>query len=390
MKTIYLFSVFIILSLFTFTAQAKDEDFQPVYESSPKEAVIYNGNTALIKDMLTVYAEKKVSVLLPASVIIESLTVHDNNSTVKSFFFDKPDQGGLYKLNWQSNSPGKRNVELNYLINGINWKPAYNMNILDDTKVDFSYNVIITNNALDLKDVTVKLVSGLIGSENNNNQLYNNNMNMTQSALSDTGYSSSVTGSERVNAYYTYDLGTETVIKGSITTINLVTKNLTCKKHIVWDTRKGQRVDVIYKVLNDCDKPFAEGLVRIYQQGLYMGSDYVEWTPPGSTGSITMGGLSDIRVKKTVSIEEDPEKRGTKEYHHKITLEINNFDSKDLKLKVIDTKYPDRVEVKYDTEISEEVGKTITWEITVPAKGNKKINYEFYSDSCYSEPYINY
>ena len=91
-----------------------------------------------------------------------------------------------------------------------------------------------------------------------------------------------------------------------------------------------------------------------------------------------------------LTIEEDVEKRGTKEYHHKIILEINNFDSKDLKLKVMDTKYPDRTEVKYDTPPSEEVGKTVIWEITVPAKGNKKINYEFYSDSCYSEPYGNY
>ena len=390
MKHVYLCTIFIMLLLLTCIVQATDENFQPVYESSPKEAVIYNGNTALIKDMLTLYAEKKVSVLLPASVILESLTVYDNSAAVKSFFFDTSNQGGLYKLNWQSNSPGKRNVELNYLINGINWKPAYNMNIMDDTKVDFSYNVIITNNALDLKDVILKLVSGLIGSENNNDQRYNYNMNMTQSALPDTGYSSSVTGSERVNAYYTYDLGSQTINRGGITSINLVTKNLSCTKYIVWDTRKGQRVDVIYKVLNDCDKPFAEGLVRIYQQDLYMGSDYVEWTPPGSKGSITMGGLSDIRVKKTVSIEEDPEKRGTKEYHHKITLEINNFDSKDLKLKVIDMKYPDRTEVKYDTSPSEEVGKTVTWEITVPAKENKKINYEFYSDSCYSEPYANY
>jgi hypothetical protein len=92
-----------------------------------------------------------------------------------------------------------------------------------------------------------------------------------------------------------------------------------------------------------------------------MGSDYVEWTPPGSKGSITMGGLSDIRVKKTVSIEEDVEKRGTKEYHHKIILEIIIFDSKDLKLKVMDTKYPDRTEVTYDTPPSEEVGKTVIW-----------------------------
>ncbi len=97
--------------------QGKRQEFQPVYESSPKEAVIYNGNTALIKDMLTVYAEKHVSVLLPASIVLESLTVNDNGSPVKSCFFDTKNQGGLYKLNWQSNSPGKRNVELNYLIN---------------------------------------------------------------------------------------------------------------------------------------------------------------------------------------------------------------------------------------------------------------------------------
>ncbi|MEQ8226049.1 MAG: hypothetical protein ABRQ37_27295, partial [Candidatus Eremiobacterota bacterium] len=155
MKNLYLGTIFIMLVLLTGILQAKDEEFQPVYESSPKEAVIYNGNTALIKDMLTVYAEKHVSVLLPPSIVLESLTVNDNGSPVKSCFFDTKNQGGFYKMNWQSNSPGKRNVELNYLINGINWKPAYNMNILDDTKVDFSYNVIITNNATDLKDVTV-------------------------------------------------------------------------------------------------------------------------------------------------------------------------------------------------------------------------------------------
>ena len=50
---------------------------------------------------------------------------------------------------------------------------------------------------------------------------------------------------------------------------------------------------MIHKVRNTTDLPLAEGIVRVYQDDLFQGSDFIETTPVGSEGSVTIGSLPD-------------------------------------------------------------------------------------------------
>ena len=78
----------------------------------------------------------------------------------------------------------------------------------------------------------------------------------------------------------------------------LVGQELPARRLHVWNAQTDQQVTVIYKVKNESDQPFSEGVVRNYQNGLFIGSDFIELTPLGGEGSVTIGHLQDVRVKR--------------------------------------------------------------------------------------------
>jgi len=144
----------------------------------------------------------------------------------------------------------------------------------------------------------------------------------------------------------------------------------------VWNAIAGQEVDVIYKVSNSTETPLAEGIVRVYQDGLFMGSDFAETTPPGGEGSVTVGRLPDVRVRRgetqTYQVE-----AGNDYTLHDVTLEVQNFGAQDLALTILDAWEKDAWQFEYSVTPERQADNLLRWEISVPAGESVTITYQY-------------
>ena len=392
------------------SAQAA-ETTSPIYESEVKELVVYEGNLSLVEDMVEVHSADVIQVSLPHGLVTRTLEIVDGNEKVGEFSYVQPEKSVATTtaiseprrqiIKWESGLKESRQVNLRYLLSGISWEPSYVMNILSDDKVQLTYRVAISNNVGLLSKVKVKLISGMVGEVS---EAYprvvamRKSMTAAQSALRSGAMDSfsaaeiislPTIGATRINAYYVYDLEQVDSLERGTNYITLLDQDFGAEKKFVWLTTEGENVDVIYKVKNSSEQPFAAGIVDTYEDGVYMGSDNIEWTPSGSEGHVTIGGSVDIKVKKLVNITEIPERNHNDEYHHKVELEIKNFSNKDINIKVIENKYPDCVDIAFSLKPEEE-GQKYVWEIDIQAGQTRKIKYDFYSDSTYYDVYRAY
>jgi hypothetical protein len=375
-------------------AAAAGEGVSVRYESQPDEAVIYLGDLVYARDAVSL-PPGDVEVAFPANMIPDSLVVTEDDERVSVLRFRNrgassmdallssrtapvPDSAGPLVVAWPSEATETRQVVLEYLMRGAGWRPVYDMAVLDEESVLFSFSAEITDYALSLEEANVHLVSGMIATTDGG--VYAAQMTVAQNAL---GYQNVVgweaPAAEQVSAHHVYDIGAQTILPGEVMRIGMVSEVLEARRIIAWDTRQGERTDVIYKIANTSDLPFAEGVVRTYQDGVYLGSDYIEWTPTGSEGSVTVAGMSDVRVRRRESVEE-VSRRSNYEYHHEVTLEIGNYSADDIEITVLDQWSNYAVDFTFSHEPTRQPGNVLRWDLTVPAGERVNITYEFYTD----------
>jgi hypothetical protein len=128
--------------------------------------------------------------------------------------------------------------------------------------------------------------------------------------------------------------------------------------------------------LNSLNRPLSEGKLRIYEKGIFLGSDIVKWTPVGEECEVTIGATSDVRVRKTETTKKIPEKENRYRYKYFTELEIKNYSDKEVKIKIIEPKYKERENYKFKIEPAELPGDLFQWEIRVPPSSTEIISYE--------------
>ncbi len=380
----------------------------PIFESIPDKMVIYQGDMALVRDEMKIYSGSEVQVILPPQAIPETVQIYDGGIKVNNFnlSFDASrsksydSSGAAIKnlLSWKSQKAGARMIKLDYMMRGMSWTPSYIMEIVNDQQVKLNYRVGIRNQSGAGSEVDLILVSGEIGTPTTGSGYYYRSMNNAQAVLnayekqSDTSRAtgSAYLSATKINAYYTYKMPRSKLEKNGISFVTIVDKPLTAEKEFVWATHTGEKVDIIHTIKNDSDSPFAEGLVSVYSKGIFIGSDLIEWTPSGAKGHVTVGGAVDIQARKTVDIDEIPERKHQKEYRHKIELIVENFSNETRTVKIIEPKYPDAVEVDFQVKPDKSEANTHLWNVTIPPKNKKTIEYTFYSDTRYQNPYNKY
>lgn len=384
-----------------------DEENLPIYESVPDRMVIYQGDMALIRDKMKIYSGREVQIILPDQAIPETVQILDGGERINQFnFAHQAPQGKRYSnaasgvknlLSWKSKNAGSRQIQLDYMMRGISWTPSFIMHIDSDKQVRLSYRMGIRNNTDTETEVDLILVSGLIGSPRTGSGNYYRAMNQAQAVLNTyEGNNSSeksgiaFLGATKINRYYIYTIPKTTLRKNGVSFVTVFDGKLEAARDFVWATSTGEMVDIIYTVKNSAKIPFAEGLVNVYRDNVFMGSDIIEWTPAGGKGHITVGGAVDIQAVKTIDIDEIPERKGRKEYLHRVEMTITNFSDKARTVKVIESKYPDAVEKEYDLQPDKTEANTHMWNLNIPPNSKKIIKYRFHSDSRYNNPYQKY
>ncbi|MBZ0304229.1 MAG: DUF4139 domain-containing protein, partial [Anaerolineae bacterium] len=175
---------------------------------------------------------------------------------------------------------------------------------------------------------------------------------------------------------HVYTLGGVTAQPGETIYARMQENELPARRLYLWNARANPQVTVIYKVTNDSELPLAEGIVRAYQHDLFLGSDFIELTPIGSEGSVTVGNLQNVRVNRSESQTriEGPSERDDL---HEVALTLENFGDEAVEIEVVDFYQPNAVEFAFEDEPAREGDNILRWVVTVDSGETKEIRYSF-------------
>lgn len=359
-------------------APAAGSDDQISYASRPDRLAVFLNDIAYAHDVVSLPGGVDVRVVLPDSVFPDTLILRENGERVHDYRLDR--RSGQPAIEWQSaGDSGLRDVTLDYLLGGVSWRPTYDMWLGADTDeaVELDFFAEISDGTLHLDGVETQLVAGLVDLSSAISPTAELSANQRLAGYDDAGgVVSSPTG--QVDIQHVYDVGQITAEPGDTIYTQMVGETLPARRLHLWNAQTDDQVTVIYKVQNDSTEPFAEGVVRSYQDGLFIGSDYIELTPVGSEGSVTVGHLQDVRVKRAESRTAIAE--GRFDYRHDVEMTISNFTPTTVHLEVVDYQPPEAEELQFSMQAQEEAGNLLRWQVSVEPGDEMVISYEYLVD----------
>ncbi len=356
---------------------AAQADDQISYTSQPDRLAVFLNNVAFARDTVALPGGVDVRIVLPQTVFPDTLVLRENGKRVRNYRLDH--KTGQPTIKWQSATDSElRDVSMEYLLGGVSWRPTYDMWIGADTDktVDLDYFAEITDNALELTDVETQLVAGFVDLNSPIAPAAELSVNQKLAGFDDSYIPAAPTG--QVDIQHVYDIGRLSAEPGDTVYSQMVGETLPARRLHLWNAPTDQQVTVIYKVTNDSDQPFAEGVVRSYQDGLFIGSDFVERTPIGSEGSITVGHLQDVRVKR----EQTQSAVDVGRFDHKFEVEltIENFTDLTVHMEVVDFLPINAEQLESSIAPQLEAGNIMRWPISVEPGDEMVITYEYLVD----------
>jgi hypothetical protein len=362
----------------TASATAAQTDDQISYTSQPDRMAIFLNNAAYARDEVPLPGGVDVRIVLPSTVYADTLVLRENGERVANYRLDH--KTGQPAIKWQSATDSEvRNVSLEYLLGGMSWRPTYDMWLGADTDetVDLDFFAEITDSALRLDDVETQLVAGMVDLSSPIAPMAELSVNQRLAGFEGAdGFATSPVG--QIDIQHVYDVGSVTAEPGDTVYAQMVGETLPARRLHIWNAPTDGQVTVIYKVKNESDQPFAEGVVRSYQDGLFIGSDYIELTPVGSEGSVTVGHLQDVRVKREET--QSAVDMGRFDYKYDVELTIENFTPTTVHMDVVDYLRPQAEELQASIEPQLEAGNIMRWQISVEPGDEMVISYEYLVD----------
>ncbi len=368
----YAAMLIVLLGVLIVPAQAADEIS---YTSQPDAVYVFLNNIALARETLTLPGEVDVNIVLPNSVFIDTLVIRENGARVPTYQVRR--DNNLISIGWQSMLEADvREVTLDYLLSGLNWKPKYDMWVQSTEQVAFDFFVEFTNNALVLEDVELQLIAGRVDAATQVDDISRITSNQYLAGYEQDAVDGNATVSGVARIQHVYDVGRIDSQPGAIVYTQLQTSELPARRLLLWNAQTDREVTVIYKVRNATDLPFAEGIVRSYQDGLFLGSDFIERTPLGSEGSVTVGTLPDVRVNRTET-QRSLDGPSDRDDLHIIEMTLENFGTEAVEIEVVDRYPANALELKFSAEPADEGGNLFRWLVTIEPGESRDIRYEY-------------
>jgi hypothetical protein len=351
------------------------------YTSQPDEVAIFYNNIAFARDTVTLPGGTDVAIILPGTVYTDTLVLRENGARVPNYRLIQAGVSTMYNIpsgnvaiQWQSAAgTDAREVTLEYLMSGLSWKPKYDLFLSNTETAGFDFFAEITNNALAADAVNVRLVAGSVGTDTVYADGLLPSANQYAAGYAEVTTSSTVTGNATIQ--YIYNTGTLSLNPGELAYNQIVSTEVAARKVHLWNASMGNQVTVIYKLLNESDVPFADGVVRSYQDSMFLGSDAIELTPVNSEGSVTVGTLQNVRVNREETVT--ALNTFTSDTQHDITLTLTNFGEEDMVIDVIDAYPTYSLDFNFNAEPERQGDNQFKWTVTVPAGGEATVTYSY-------------
>lgn len=355
------------------------------YTSTPDQVAIFMNGIAYAHDSLSLPMGVDARVVLPDSVFADTLVLREDGQRVARYRLDR--STGSPAVEWQSTpdtadtgDDGLREVTLEYLLAGVGWSPTYDMWLAADTDetVGFDAFAEISNGALPMEDVATRLVAGRVDPTQMVDAVSQITANQYIAGYEDplaapVAPAAAPTGS--MDIQHVYDVGMVSAEPGDTVYLGLFDGSLPARRLHLWNAQTDDQVSVIYKVRNDSDMPFAEGIVRSYQDDLFIGSDFMELTPVGGEGSITAGYLPDVRVSRAES--RAALSTGGFGYTDEVELTITNLATAPVELEVVDQLPPEAQALQATVEPERTAGNLLRWQVTVEPSSTLVLRYDY-------------
>lgn len=297
-----------------------------------------------------------------------------------------PDAAGLLTkptLVWQIYSPasGKRDLLTSYLTGGMSWRADYVVKAsADDTKADITGWVSIDNKAgTTYENAKLKLVAGDV------HRVYAPQPIAYDEAVQEkgAGATSRAFAEEALFEYHLYTLERPATLKNNqVKQLSLLTADaVPIKKELVFDSQKGEKVQVVLNMKNSKDKglgmPLPKGLVRVYKadsdgQLQFLGEDQIDHTPKDEEIKVTVGNAFDVTGKRT---QKSYERISDKVQRTSFEIELKNHKSEAQEIKIVEHLYGDWEILKNSDPYEKTDAYTVEFKVKVPANGTKTVSY---------------
>jgi hypothetical protein len=364
----------LVLGLIALTVPVQASD-SISYTSQPDQILIFLNNIASVQDQIAIPGGTDVAVTLPAQIYPDTLVLRENGERVSNYRL-RSDTGAIV-VTWESAAAeGElREVTLDYLISGISWRPQYDMWLTNDTAetVGLDFFAEISNTGLTLEGVSTTLAAGRVDTSTQLTQQAAITANQYIAGYEENTGGELAAGTVDIQTLYT--VGEVDSTAGDTLYLSLAQAALPARRVLLWNAQSGAPVSVIYKVRNQSALPFADGIVRAYEDGLFLGSDFVELTPVGSEGSITVGTLQGVRVNR--SMTQTNIGNLFDQIQTQVELTASNFTEEATAIEIVDYYPADAENFVFSQEAERQVGNLLRWQVTIQPGEELRITYQY-------------
>lgn len=374
MKKLVVFLLFALLAA-ALPAQASE---QFTYISQPESVTIFLNNIVFVTDTLTLAGGTDAQIILPSQIFQDTLLVWENDERVTRYSINR--NSGQVVLKLPSGGADLREVRLEYLAPGLSWRPVYDLRFVGDAPemVSLSFYAEIQNQGFDLESVETRLAAG----EVNISQGFDELGRAPAAAMNQTlaGYDdgSAALAAGAVTIQHLYPIGALDSVPGDTLYARVLASDLPNRRVLLWNAATDQQVTVIFKVRNETQTALAAGIVRSYQDSLFIGSDPVEFTPSGSEGSITVGRLQDVRVSRAESFTAiEATLVRDEQVLHEVTLTMTSFAQETIQIEAVDIWPPNATDFQFSVEPQREPGNVLRWVVDLPPSETVTITYSY-------------
>jgi hypothetical protein len=380
------------------------------YISQPDELTVFLNDVVFVRDVLRVPFGSETQIVLPSQIVPDTISLRDDDGHIALYALSF--QTGQYVLTVRDDESGAgdgdvRNLTLEYIaLGGIRWQPLYSLrlNSEESETVGFDFVAAIQNDAFFLEDTQINLAAGAVNVSGQPPPpaMVDNNQGFSDVQATATAFNTpppspiptptpvvivtplpNVTPEEfaPLTTQYIYRLEPLTAEPGETLYAELLETSFPARQVLLWNASRDTQASVIYKVTNTADIALTAGIVRTYQDGLFTGSDEIEYTSPGGEGSITIGPLQDMRVTRdatqfTVPSENPNDENGV-DLRVEVTLSLTNFSPFALEIEVTDVFPSQAFAFEFGTEAEQVAGNVVRWLVTVPAGEALTITYAY-------------
>ncbi len=311
-----------------------------------------------------------------------------NELTTKPTLFVKLD-------NLTNNS---KNMKLSYLSNGISWKTNYVADLDEINSIlDLNSWISITNHSgTDFNNANIQLVAGNI---NKTRSTSRQPELMMMDGVAEAGFSanrmmvksaSSSISQENFADYHIYTIPRRIDIKDKQNKqISLFTKKdiKFDKKYIITSPlgsyyrsngdfeKRNPEIEITFKNnINSLNAPLPKGVVRFYKNNKFIGENNITNTPINEEIKLTIGKAFDIFVDGKIT---DSKKISKNIFENSYEITFNNSKNSPAKIEFTQNVYGTNWEIlKENITSKKEKSNTIKWELEIPAKTKKKLEYQ--------------